>query len=258
MGGAKDGGPLGCPLLPGPQLVELPLPAGTPGTYCVDQTEVTNKQYADFLATNPSTGSQPSTCAWNTDFTPTAMASPENCPNVSLVYDPIARPNFPVACIDWCDATAYCKSVGKHLCRSFAGGDLPTNKTTDATSDEWYAACSAGGSVKFTYGNTYQGNYCNMDLFGAPSSIQVGTAPACHGASLPYSYLYDMNGNVAEWQSACNGTAGAADTCAARGGSWLSSNSPDPTRAGDCVAAPTSARSRRSSQIGFRCCYDRK
>jgi hypothetical protein len=258
---ATDAGARGCPLLPGPQLIEVPIPAGAPGapgTYCIDQTEVTNKQYADFLATSPSTASQPSVCAWNTDFTPASMANADNCPNVSLVYDPVAHPNFPVACIDWCDARAYCESVGKHLCRSFAGADLPAGKTTDVNSDEWYAACSAGGADKFAYGNTYQAAYCNMDLFGSSSSIGVGTAPACHGPSLPYSYVYDMNGNVAEWQAACTGAAGAADTCAARGGSWLSSNSPDPTRAGDCVAAPTSARSRRSSQIGFRCCYDRK
>jgi Sulfatase-modifying factor enzyme 1 len=258
---STDGGARGCPLLPGPQLIEVPLPAGAPGapgTYCVDQTEVTNKQYADFLATNPTTAGQAAVCSWNADFSPASMTNPENCPNVSLVYDPVGHPNFPVACIDWCDAAAYCKSVGKHLCRSFAGADLPTNKTADATSDEWYTACSVAGANKFSYGNTYQASYCNMDLFGSSSSIQVGTAPACHGPSLPYSYLYDMNGNVAEWQAACSGTAGMADTCAARGGSWLSSNSPDPTRAGDCVAAPASARSRRSSQIGFRCCYDRK
>ncbi len=124
--------------------------------------------------------------------------------------------------------------------------------------DEWYAACSAGGTVKFTYGNAYHASDCNMDLFGQSRSIGVGTAPACHGPSLPYSYLYDMNGNVAEWQAACTGTAGMADACAARGGSWLSSNSPDPTKAGDCIAAPTSARARRSAQIGFRCCHDRK
>lgn len=266
MAGSKDAGSdgastTGCPLLPGPQLVEVPIPAGAsgaPGTYCVDQTEVTSQQYAAFLATNPSLGSQPALCAWNTDFSPTAMASPENCPNLGNAYDPVARPNYPVSCIDWCDADAYCKSVGKHLCRSFAGTDVTASKTADATSDEWYAACSAGGTQRYAYGNTYQGSFCNMDLFGAPRSVGVGIAASCHGASPPYLYLSDMNGNVAEWQSACSGETGMADTCASRGGSWLSSNSSNPAIAGDCVAAPTSLRSRRSQQIGFRCCYDRK
>jgi formylglycine-generating enzyme required for sulfatase activity len=239
----------------------VPIPAGAvgaPGTYCVDRTEVTNSQYADFLATNPSTASQPSYCSWNTNFAPESQSG--TCSSVDLYYDPINRAAYPVACVDWCDAAAYCKAIGKHLCRSFDGGSVPPSSGASATVDEWYAACSFGGVNKYPYGNTYGSTTCNMDLFGSAGSIVVGSASACdvHSASVDL-HILDMNGNVSEWEDACNGTAGANDNCNMRGGDFLSYDatpSPPPAQTGNCVALPSSPRSRRAAGIGFRCCYD--
>jgi formylglycine-generating enzyme required for sulfatase activity len=253
-------------------MVPLPIPAGAPGapgTFCIDHTEVTNTQYAAFLATNPSPASQPAFCSWNTSFQPETLAGVDNCPNVGTVYDVAAYPQNPVACVDWCDAYAYCKSVGKRLCGGFGGGSVPFGSGTDAKTDEWYAACSNNGAFTYPYGNTFQPQWCNTLDFGQTRSLRVGFTGQCSGAP-PYDFLYDMSGNVSEWQDACNGTSGGADTCYARGGFWNSYNPMSPTgtsTSAACNATPTSlgtvsgvalTRARRSAEIGFRCCYDGK
>jgi hypothetical protein len=52
-------------------------------------------------------------------------------------------------CVDWCDAHAYCKPVGKRLCGKIGGGPNLYADYASASSSEWYRACSSGGS--FTY-----------------------------------------------------------------------------------------------------------
>jgi formylglycine-generating enzyme required for sulfatase activity len=268
-GGATDGGPKACQGLPGPTMIELPAPGGS-GTYCIDHTEVTNRQYADFLATNPDINAQPAFCkSWNTTFQPEALAGVDNCPSLAAIYDLQNKAQNPVACIDWCDAYAYCKSVGKRLCGAFGGGAVAPGSGSDAQKDEWYAACSAAGTFVFPYGNTYQPQACNTLDFGQTGSVRVGLASTCTGTGL-YDFLYDMSGNVSEWEDACSASSGASDVCYARGGFWNSYNPNPPTgtmTSAACNATPTSlgsvssvslTRARRSAEIGFRCCFDGK
>ena len=250
-------------------MIELPAPGGS-GTYCIDHTEVTNRQYADFLATNPDINAQPAFCkSWNTTFQPEALAGTDNCPSLASVYDLTNKAQNPVACIDWCDAYAYCKSVGKRLCGAFGGGAVAPGSGSDAQKDEWYAACSAAGTLAFPYGNTFQPQACNTLDFGQTGSVRVGLASTCTGTGL-YDFLYDMSGNVAEWEDACAGSAGASDVCYARGGFWNSYNPNPPSgtmTSAACNATPTAlgsvsavslTRARRSAEIGFRCCFDGK
>jgi formylglycine-generating enzyme required for sulfatase activity len=237
-------------------MIDVPIPAGAsgaPGTYCVDRTEVTNTQYAAFLATNPSIGTQPTFCTWNTSFQPQSSGS--DCLNVSLVFDVTNLPANPVACVDWCDAYAYCRSINKRLCGAFGGGGVPVASGADATRDEWYSACSKAGTQKFPYGNTYDSSACNMDTYrgGQANSVTVAEAARCVGG---YPTIHDMNGNVGEWEDSCTAMTGDTDMCSTRGGDWLSFDSTDPTKAGNCLVTPKSPRSRRSSRVGFRCCYD--
>jgi formylglycine-generating enzyme required for sulfatase activity len=256
-GGGGSGGtpPKTCPIdLKGPLMVEVPKPGG--GSYCIDRTEVTNKHYSDFLAASPAVN-QNGVCSWNNSYQPDVSAA---CAIGEGVYDPVGHPQQPVACIDWCDAKRYCEWAGKRLCGKFGGGNNPTASFADANASEWYRACSKAGTLKFPYGNTYQGSACaGLDGSGSHPS-NVTSKVACIGG---YDGLYDMSGNVAEWEDSCNGSAGQADGCAIRGGSINDADIATPTVA--CNSAPingtlsapiTATRGTRDELIGVRCCLD--
>ena len=80
--------------------------------YCIDSTEVTQSQYSAFLTgTRESVSDPPPECRSNTDLVPCAGAG----------YEPATRGNYPVTCIDWCDAWSFCHWAGKRLCGAIAG-----------------------------------------------------------------------------------------------------------------------------------------
>ena len=127
--------------------------------FWVDQTEVTNAQYARCV--------QAGSC----------RVTPE-----MNSYDPQAKADHPVE-VTWSDAQAYCQ---------WAGARLPTEA-------EWEKAARGTDGRRWPWGNARPdcslSNSFGKDgsCVGAPTS--VGSYPA--GAS-PYGAL-DMAGNVAEW-----------------------------------------------------------
>lgn len=258
-GAAGSGGqaPKTCPVnLEGPPMIEVPKPGG--GFFCMDRSEVPNKDYAAFLAANPNPASQPAVCAWNSSFQPDVS---NVCVAPLGAYDPVLRPRSPVSCIDWCDANKYCEWAGKHLCGAIAGGPNPVSKFADAKASQWYAACSKGGAQQFPYGDSYQPSSC----VGLDSSTDVHPSPvantvACEGG---YPGLFDLSGNVAEWEDSCAGTTGATDACLVRGGDLFQAertvpsllcNSSKPNAVAPNPA--TQARSKKHERVGFRCCFD--
>jgi sulfatase modifying factor 1 len=218
-----------CPSGPGPAMVPIP------GGYCIDSTEVTRAQYAAFLATTPSTSGQPAECSWNTTFVPNPWD-----PNLA---------NYPVADIDWCDAYAYCKWAGKRLCGKIGGGALAMNAATDPNASQWYRACSAGASLTYPYGTSYVAGACNAPT-GSAQVAPVASFPNCVGG---YPGLYDMAGNVEEWQDSCSGTSGASDACREQSGTY-GYVSGDPQGSTRCDFLDTDTRSAHLDDVGVRCC----
>ncbi len=200
---AKCGAP-GCPPCEGAAMVGTTMADGT--AYRIDSTEVTNAQYAQFISASVDPSTQPADCTWNTSFAPDI--SNGGC--TAAIEDPVKRANYPVVCVDWCDARAYCEWAGKRLC--LGKGGAPTN---GEESGEWSSACSAQFTRKFPYGDTYDPTACNGKDLAAGGLVEVGSLPGCEGG-IPG--VFDMSGNVEEWVGSCAG-AGADAQCRSSGGS---------------------------------------
>lgn len=225
-GGSED--PAACPTGRGPAMLAV-------DGYCVGTTEVTNVQYAEFLATDPDVVAQPSGCADNASYIPTAL------------WDDAAtdRPNNPVGHVDWCDAHAYCSWAGQRLCGSRKGGPVPTSAVTNAEYSEWHAACTRDGARSYPYGGVYDGLACqgkdrHGELIGG--TVPVGSI-GCEGG---YDGLFDMSGNVWEWENACS-----AAGCYVRGGGYGSRENEM-----GCESNRSWGRLFHDPGLGSRCCAD--
>ncbi|EYF08819.1 formylglycine-generating enzyme family protein [Chondromyces apiculatus] len=211
------------------------------GAYCIDQYEVTKKEYNIFLQANPNMAGLPTICAGNV-YQPSAEWPPVDT-------------RTPVTAIDWCDAYTYCKYAGKHLCGRIGGGTNPPGSHANASQSEWFSACSGQGVSAYPYGNTYSAGMCNGGSNGTtlqrkrenpvPPEVDLPPFPTCNGA---VSTLYQMSGNASEWEDSCNATM---TSCRVRGGS-VNTTSEDQIRCdADLMDDPLD-----NSDVyrGFRCC----
>lgn len=223
-GGSDAGGQGGdgeAPALHGPTLIDA-------GGYGVDSTEVTVGQYKEFLKAKAGdvTG-QPAVCTWNESFY-------EKAPM------PLEKDTWPIANVDWCDATAYCSWAGKRLCGSISGGPIAFGDFSDTAKSQWFKAC--GGPLGQPHPNTDW--MCN-DNGGFEDLVPVGSLSGCEGF---YPGLFDLQGNVAEWVDSCNGSSGQEDHCMLAGGSALDQDA-------FCTETFTNIkRAETSPYYGFRCC----
>jgi formylglycine-generating enzyme required for sulfatase activity len=212
------------------------------GSFCIDSTEVTNDQYATFLAATPALSLAPApACSFKTSFTPSAG------------WPAPTKKQNPVVLVDWCDAYAYCAWAGKRLCGAIGGGPSAKASVADKNVDQWYAACSANGANVYPYGgNVYISGKCNDLESGSKGTAPVESFAGCVGG---YPGIFDMNGNAYEWEDACDVSTGASDSCVIRGGSWGFSG----TTYGGCNTYFNDYVVKRSDNFndtGFRCCSD--
>jgi formylglycine-generating enzyme required for sulfatase activity len=235
--------PLVCPsTTAGPTMIALPL------GYCIDSTEVTERQYQAWLNTKPSTADQPAVCSWNLDFTPSGNWPPAD----NFLYDEFDQP---VTYVDWCDAYAYCRGVGRRLCGRIDAGSNNIDQSGNPALSQWYAACTSNVTYGFPYGGTYDPTACNgadnVDRpgNGVSQTIVVGSMPGCRSPVAGYAGVYDLSGNVREWEDSCGDTMDATDICLLRGGSFDDSRL-DLT----CVQYAFVSRSNQDGRTGFRCC----
>jgi formylglycine-generating enzyme len=224
----------------GPTMVRA---QGGDGTcFWIDETEVTRSQYDAFLADGDDPGLQPPHCSWNVAYEPAAACT-------SAATQPSAAADHPMTCVDQCDAAAYCRWAGKRLCAGGTGADA-----TDAAANEWYAACSNGGTTEYPYGRTYDGSACNgserTDTGCGSGGCSMTDADALLSCDTDAGATA-LSGNAAEWTAACNAQSGETDDCLVRGGS-VRSNGADLS----CSAVTSLDRSFADAFTGFRCCAD--
>ena len=208
-----------------------------PEGYCIDRTEVTQGQYAAWLEGAPSTGGQLQECEWNTSYEP-----------LCDWFGP-SRYDFPVVCVDWCDAYAYCEGVGKHLCGSRAGCGDGWNPM-DPDESQWYNACVSGAANHlFPYGDVYDTDACNGGDHSVGRTVEVATMAECRSSVQGYEGVYDLTGNVWEWEDLCAAIPGQSELCSIRGGSWGEFEDD-----AGCARTDFARRDEQAGTIGFRCC----
>ncbi len=209
------------------------------GAYCIDSTEVSQADYAAFLADAPRLSDQSDDCGWNLHFEPQEFSTEDLLPPA-----PYERRNFPVDHVDFCDASAYCAWAGKRLCGKLGGGALALGNSQ--AEGEWFNACSSRDELAYPYGNDFDESACAVTGDYHP----VGSQPSCE-SGVPG--VFDLIGNVWEWENSCSGDPANPEKmrCSRRGGAV--STMPSSWACADTDASP---RQQRQGDMGIRCCSD--
>jgi len=232
---AANDGSAACPSGRGPTMVVM-----DPKT-CIDSTEVTVAQYRVFFDTNDAGAiMQIPECTWNATLAP-ANGMPGTGSNPK-----------PIANLNWCQAQAFCTWAGKSLCGAPDGGAYPYVAFTNAAQSTWMNACSANGTQNYPYGQTVDASACNISTFDA--SVPVAPAGSFLGCQGSLKGLYDMVGNIKEWDNAClpAGTGDAsADLCRRRGAGI---DDPGNPALKTCGWDEVDTRNHQSYSSGVRCC----
>ena len=170
-------------------------------------------------------------------------------PNTSAGCHAATDPDQPVTCVDWCDAKAYCESLGKRLCGKLGGGALVRGTEADPAVDEWARACGGPVGSAWPYGGQPMATACNTQEAVKAAPVSVATLPSCVGGE---PLLFDMSGNVNEWEDACVAAdGGTARRCLLRGGSFK-----HPTSESSCTYVVLLTASAALDDVGIRCCKD--
>lgn len=205
--------------------------------FAIGAYEVTNAEYQVFTELTHNMDAQPDVCSWNASYDPS-----DGWPAA------FAEQDHPVAYVDWCDAKAYCKWAGMHMCGGRISDNVPYLEWDNPGQSQWMAACSDDGNFSYPYGDDYEAGFCNGVDAGLGAVVQVGLMVDCEGS---VDGLFDMSGNVWEWEDGCEDATGATDSCRRRGGSRFS----DATIL-RCAVGSGRPRNHTDNSTGIRCCAD--
>jgi formylglycine-generating enzyme required for sulfatase activity len=129
--------------------------------YWIGQTEVTNAQYQACVEAG-------------------ICQEPTSCGSGEFSYQDPTKDQFPVSCLTWEEAGAYC---------AWIGGRLPSEA-------QWEKAARGSDYLKFPWGNEFDQTRCNSQESDLDGPLAVGSYSP-EGDS-PFG-LQDMAGNVWEW-----------------------------------------------------------
>jgi formylglycine-generating enzyme required for sulfatase activity len=170
------------------------------GDYYLARTPATNSEYAVFV---DGTGHKPP-------------------PDWSDGEPPWDRGHFPVTCVSWYDAVAFCAWLAEATGRPYR---LPSEAEWEKGASWEVSGSRDPAKRRFPWGDSFEPARCNTKESGIGDTTPVGMYPI--GAS-PYGLL-DMAGNVYEW------------TCSLWGKDMKQPDFPYPYHPGDAredVAAP--------------------
>ncbi len=264
-GAAGAGGVIGtggsgptCPTgTKGPSMVLIQRPQSIGGAFCIDSTEVTAKQYAEFLAAvGDDDPEDEAPCGWNLTYAPEAKGA---C-DLAVHGNATAHPSWPMVCIDWCDARDYCAWAGKRLCGNMSGESVAFNDAVKSAASEWAHACTSGGKHAYPYGAALFAGKCVDDAYDGVEKNGANASPEAVGAAtgctvMDHPQLVDMSGNVWEWTDSCEGTSPPEKArCRDLGGSFWDFE-PNILR---CASdhSPGHVRNLINKNVGIRCCAD--
>ena len=164
-----------------PWVGETPQHVHPTGEYYVSRFEITNEEYAAFIADggyhDPAYWSLEG-WEWRVENDVTAPSSWNMWPKITT-YNGLRFPDYPIYCISWFEAEAFCR---------WAGGRLPTEA-------EWEKAARGTDGRIWPWGNEWDWTLCRCHANGK-GPLPIGSYSP-EGDS-PY-HVADAAGNVIEW-----------------------------------------------------------
>jgi formylglycine-generating enzyme required for sulfatase activity len=101
----------------------------------------------------------------------------------------------------------------------------------------------------YPYGNDYEATACFGRDIGEEELAPVGSYLGCQSSETGYEGVFDLSGNVWEWEDCCK-TENESSLCRVRGGA-LNSEQDELRCDYDLAFNPFDT----SPSIGFRCCF---
>ncbi len=238
----------------GAAMVRVTWPDGR--AFCVDQRAATQAEFAAFVADvrpaakmagPPLSHPMGETCAaWVDPVVPASKL--DQFPTCGKYYDPVATPDRPMVCLDWCAAYAFCAWSGKRLC-GHSGGVVDFDRVPEGS--ELNFVCTNGGKDEYQVDPALHPE-CTTSV----AAYDLGFPPAeCVGSSPPFDQISPVTGAISVVADECyvvesmpQGIVSRSPVCRSYGG--VSSKG---TR--NCAVSAGIAR-RESSLQGVRCCSD--